>query len=122
MLARRCPVVLQALQKVVNVPVARHALVVAVGIETYVLVSNPKANIVRLIPKGALHQQLAVQRLGSSQVFDVVDYCSNTVIHEDIDLLVASVGFYRYLRSSSSKKALEMSRKSDSFSLISSPT
>jgi hypothetical protein len=51
-------------------------VVVALGIQTYFLVSNPKADIISLIHIRLYTQKLAVQRLCSSYVFDGIDECS----------------------------------------------
>jgi hypothetical protein len=59
-------VTLETLLDVVNVPVAdrpRHALAVAIGIQTDVLVCDIELDVVRLVHGGRYTQELAVQRL-----------------------------------------------------------
>src|SRR5216684_2709709 len=67
----------------------------AIGIQTYFLVSHPKANIIRLIPIRLYAQKRAVERLRLSQVCDGIDDCSDTLIHEELLLLAEHPGFDR---------------------------
>jgi len=73
---------LQTLLDIVNLIVTDrtcHSLLVSIGIKTYFLASNPKADILRLILIRLDAQELAVQRLRLSYVFDGIDECSNTL-------------------------------------------